>query len=63
MHRTLRATVRGASERAALWWVAHFAEALLPAAVAPGALVAARAVLQEADLSALSGAARGEGGG
>jgi hypothetical protein len=62
-HRTWRAAARCSSERAALRWVAHFAAALPLGAIAAGALVAARAVLQQADLSALSGAARSEGGG
>lgn len=62
-HRARRGAVRRATERAALWRVAHFAGALLLAAVVGGALVAARGVFQAADLPPLSGAARGEVGG
>ncbi|MFO0294631.1 MAG: hypothetical protein ACK51F_14945 [Rhodospirillales bacterium] len=52
-----------ASERAARWGVAPFAEALLLVAVVAGLLAAASGVIMETDLAAVFRTARGGGGG
>lgn len=62
-HRTWRMAAGRASERAARWWVAHFAEALLLVAVVAGLLAAASGVIMETDLAAVFRTARGGGGG